>query len=165
MLDPATKLKKQAQSIHQKLSSNNLQERLATVDGIQYSVQAGGSKLFRIRGVYLLSRCEVAIKDDSAKEDNLPTPKRVVISGIPFLRSKNGNLYRESIVKRNGYGSRFVFYSLNNCRAIPGATTKTALCKRFTNTGTTPQSLLTVKRLGDSLGVAWNKSSANFWCR
>ena len=103
ILDPAAKIRKQAQIIRQKLSSNDLNARYMSIDGIKYSVQAGGSKLVRVKGLSPWPGKENFIERaiGSDNDNTLPTPKQVTVSGISFLRSKNGNLYRSSVVKRN----------------------------------------------------------------
>jgi len=51
------------------------------VEGVQFHVVSGGSKLVRL------------------PNQNQSTPKQAKIAGVTFLRSKNGNLYRAGLVK------------------------------------------------------------------
>lgn len=101
IIDPAAKIREQAQIIRQKLSSDELNTRHVSIDGIKYSVQAGGSKLVRVKGLSRWPGKENFIESALGFDDTLSTPKQVTVSGISFLRSKNGNLYRSSVVKTN----------------------------------------------------------------
>lgn len=169
VLDPAAKIRKQAQVIRQKLSSDDINIRHMSIDGIKYSVQSGGSKLVRIKGLSPLPGKENFIEAELGPNDStLSTPKQVTVSGIQFLRSKNGNLYRSTVVKRNWYGRE-------NCDAMErklkkqrrnstgaGITGKSsALCKRFANTGKSPSTrfriskrrLVFISQLNQSMGM------------
>lgn len=53
------------------------------IQGIPFVVAKSGSKLVRVPG----------------SNPALPTPKMAVVAGVRFCRSKNGNLYRQGIVK------------------------------------------------------------------
>ncbi|KAJ5328832.1 CCCH zinc finger protein [Penicillium brevicompactum] len=94
------------------------------VNDVAFRVARGGSKLMRISSAYLpfaLSshRISLPFVDDPNTANN--TPKRVTIAGVPFVRSKNGNLHRLGAVASKKH-----------------VTTKKRdeLCKRFTTTGT-----------------------------
>lgn len=66
------------------------------VNDVAFRVARGGSKLIRISSAYLpcvLShRIGLPFVDDPNTANN--TPKRVTVAGVPFVRSKNGNLHR-----------------------------------------------------------------------
>ena len=71
------------------------------LDGLQFRVMNGGSKLTRIRGE---SQSDVRIhkvssEQTGAYDSGSSTPKQATIGGVAFLRSRNGNLYRSGIVK------------------------------------------------------------------
>ncbi|KAK9246893.1 hypothetical protein V1506DRAFT_534107 [Lipomyces tetrasporus] len=53
------------------------------IDGVKYRVQKGGSKLIRVT--------------ENANASH--APKKAVIGGVTFLRSKNGNLWRKGVVQ------------------------------------------------------------------
>ncbi|KAL8665334.1 MAG: hypothetical protein Q9202_002385 [Teloschistes flavicans] len=76
------------------------------IDGLKFQILKGGSKLARVPDPSNFSR---------------PTPKRTTVHGVPFVRSKQGNLYRSGIVRASS--------GLEKAN-------KTMLCKRFTKTGT-----------------------------
>ncbi|KAK9375334.1 uncharacterized protein V1513DRAFT_442597 [Lipomyces chichibuensis] len=54
------------------------------IDGVKYRVQKDGSKLIRVTA-------------DNSNANH--APKKAVIGGVTFLRSKNGNLWRKGVVK------------------------------------------------------------------
>lgn len=67
------------------------------VNDIPFRVARGGSKLIRLSGALNLSRdymfgTGLPSVDDPSTANN--TPKRVSVGGVPFVRSKNGNLHR-----------------------------------------------------------------------
>ena len=72
-----------------------------TVDGLQFRVLNGGSKLARIRGESQHGKGfqRTGSKQTGAYDSGSSTPKQVTVGGVAFLRSKNGNLYRSGIVK------------------------------------------------------------------
>ncbi|KAJ5591895.1 uncharacterized protein N7459_002264 [Penicillium hispanicum] len=77
------------------------------VNDVAFKIARGGSKLVRI-------------SNDPNTANT--TPKRVTVAGVPFVRSKNGNLHRLGAV---------------TSKRPPTAIKKRAeLCKRFTTTGT-----------------------------
>lgn len=71
------------------------------MDGIRFSMKEDGSKLVRIIGEALPfdGDCETtehwALDPDNMRE----TPKKAVIAGVDFLRTKNGNLLRKGAIK------------------------------------------------------------------
>ncbi|KAI9819479.1 MAG: hypothetical protein M1827_006927 [Pycnora praestabilis] len=73
----------------------------------RFRVAAGGNKLLKV-------------PDDSTSARS--TPKKAIIAGVTFLRSKHGNLYRSGLVKSK--------------RTSGGVKKISELCKRFTSTGT-----------------------------
>ncbi|KUI52532.1 hypothetical protein VP1G_10462 [Cytospora mali] len=80
------------------------------VEGIRFKVTNDGSKLVKVSG-----------------DPNGPkaTPKMAVIGGVKFYRSKNGNMYRQAIVKAQ---RRSVAVNKVN---VP--------CRNFSNTGSCPK--------------------------
>jgi hypothetical protein len=71
------------------------------VDDVAFKVARGGSKLIRISSAYLpvipnSHRIGLPFIDDPSTANN--TPKRVTVAGVPFVRSKNGNLHRLAAV-------------------------------------------------------------------
>ncbi len=78
------------------------QEHTIMIQDIPFRVVKGGSKLARASSEPdiwpgLGGRIGLRGVDDSSLAKN--TPKRAVIGGVTFLRSKNGNLYRLGAVK------------------------------------------------------------------
>ncbi|KAK9479961.1 hypothetical protein V1514DRAFT_277346 [Lipomyces japonicus] len=53
------------------------------INGVKYRVERGGSKLIR----------------DTVEDTVASAPKKVVVGGVTFLRSKTGNLWRKGVVK------------------------------------------------------------------
>ncbi|BDD60161.1 hypothetical protein MAP00_005316 [Monascus purpureus] len=103
------------------------------VDGIPFRISRGGSKLIRL-------------SNDPKTANN--TPKKATIAGLPFVRSKNGNLHRLGAVtskrkpimvkKKNELCKRFTTtgacYKGPNCLYIHDPN-KVAICKEFLQTG------------------------------
>lgn len=72
------------------------------VEGLPFRVVDGGSKLVRVFGKPQILRLmfhgpNIRTLDgpDAAK----PTPKKAIVAGVRFFRSKRGNLYRAGLVK------------------------------------------------------------------
>ncbi|KAK7205878.1 hypothetical protein BZA70DRAFT_266988 [Myxozyma melibiosi] len=61
------------------------------IDGVKYAVQRGGNKLIRVTGNNAMN--------DVASGDS---PKKAVVGGVTFLRSRNGNLWRKGVVQNKG---------------------------------------------------------------
>ncbi|KAL1960961.1 hypothetical protein VTO42DRAFT_4849 [Malbranchea cinnamomea] len=76
------------------------------VQGIPFQVAQGGSKLIRISSGPFAANT---------------TPKKAIVGGVTFVRSKRGNLYRLGAVRS---------------KKKPRVTKKNELCKRFSSTGT-----------------------------
>ncbi|MCJ1439147.1 hypothetical protein MMC27_008538 [Xylographa pallens] len=68
----------------QRSAKGNIPVYEVTINGLKFQVLEGGSKLLRDLGKTGL----VGL-----------TPKHAVVGGVTFLRSKNGNLYREGLVR------------------------------------------------------------------
>ncbi|KAL9051644.1 MAG: hypothetical protein Q9206_004632 [Seirophora lacunosa] len=77
------------------------------VNGLTFQILKNGSKLAR--------------KFAGPTDMSLPTPKRMTVHGVVFVRSKHGNLYRSGMIRAS--------------KDMSGAQIST-LCKRFTKTGT-----------------------------
>ncbi|KAL9121819.1 MAG: hypothetical protein Q9187_001626 [Circinaria calcarea] len=77
-----------------------------TINGLRFKVSDSGSKLLRI---------------SSTVDTVRSTPKRAIVGGVTFVRSKNGNLYRSGFVKARRSG---------RMNKIPEP------CRRFSSTGT-----------------------------
>lgn len=70
-------------------------DRQILVNDVAFKVASGGSKLIRISSACpALSSRRIGLSfiDDPSTANN--TPKRVTVAGVPFVRSKNGNLHR-----------------------------------------------------------------------
>ncbi|MCJ1288317.1 hypothetical protein MMC26_007672 [Xylographa opegraphella] len=94
------------------------------INGLRFQVLKGGSKLLRTLGITGLAGS---------------TPKQAVVGGVTFLRSKNGNLYREGLVRamrRSGTAKKIL-----------------EPCKRFTTTGTIFLTLQIITCLSKFTGV------------
>ncbi|KAL2282856.1 hypothetical protein FJTKL_10244 [Diaporthe vaccinii] len=100
-----------------------------TVEGIGFRVANNGSKLVKIPGAPQPSLfCARLPAHQSISGDlNGPkaTPKMALVGGVKFHRSKNGNMYRQAIVKAHRQSA---------------AVKKTDVtCKNFSNTGSCPK--------------------------
>ena len=119
------------------------------IDGSRFQVCNDGSKLQREKGSLisptatsggvLISHAAAAGPSDQAK----PTPKSVVIHGIEFVRSKNGNLYRSGVVReRRSVSTAKAVREAREPEKLTARRTLTAKpagtkpCKRFTRAGT-----------------------------
>lgn len=78
------------------------------VGGIRYHVSAGGNKLVKISGEIYGSLDKVYRKNSTDEylfhglDDAISataTPKKAVVGGVTFIRSKSGNLWRSGLVK------------------------------------------------------------------
>lgn len=120
-----------------------------------FQVVRGGSKLIRQSSSLLLVNLSLLSLQtnlsfaDDPKNANA-TPKKVVVGGVTFVRSKKGNLHRLGAV----VAKRCVYNSLTGLNGalqllIPRKPSKikkkNELCKRFSRTGT--DSLLHIHRL------------------
>lgn len=109
-----------------------------TIDGLRFRVLKGGSKLARLRGekasAVVVQKVGLGNTDDT--DSGVPTPKEANVGGVPFLRSKNGNLYRSGIIKAKRYQqSRLPAQKTNRTRSLGVAKKINERCKRFTLTG------------------------------
>lgn len=78
------------------------------VNDIPFQVARGGSKLIRLSSAATVpnrsnQRARLPVVDDPASANS--TPKRVTVGGVPFVRSKNGNLHRLGAVASKKYVS------------------------------------------------------------
>ncbi|KAL8967923.1 MAG: hypothetical protein Q9183_002705 [Haloplaca sp. 2 TL-2023] len=105
------------------------------IDGMRFQLQKNGSKLLRVPG-----------PADSLRS----TPKRIVVHGVTFVRSKQGNLYRSGVVGASKYvsqqpGMNAILLGrqvamgeqvkgLIFSRSLGKANKNPSLCKRFTKT-------------------------------
>ncbi|KAI4135780.1 MAG: hypothetical protein LQ347_000369 [Umbilicaria vellea] len=74
------------------------------INGVQFQVVDGGSKLLRVAGKTIRDtgntpRLRLNSEFLDAATAARSTPKHAKIGGVTFLRSRNGNLYRSGIVK------------------------------------------------------------------
>lgn len=76
------------------------------VDGIKFAVAKNGSKLVKLPGApRKLSATNSASAHPCPGDHNAPkaTPKVAMVGGVKFHRTKNGNMYRQAIVKAQRY--------------------------------------------------------------
>lgn len=76
------------------------------VDGIKFAVAKNGSKLVKLPGAFLITQATSCIFTHARPGDsNAPkaTPKVAVVGGVRFHRTKNGNMYRQAVVKAQRY--------------------------------------------------------------
>lgn len=108
-----------------------------------FQVVRGGSKLIRQSSArfrpYSLNKSDLHLIEDPKNANT--TPKRVVVGGVTFVRSKNGNLHRLGAVaaKRCVMGENEILsYTTAQIthRKPNKIKKKDELCKRFTRTGT-----------------------------
>lgn len=70
------------------------------ISGVPFKVANGGSRLIRTSGERLYRPwIRILINRTMFAASAQDTPKRAVVGGVTFLRSKHGNLYRSGIVK------------------------------------------------------------------
>ncbi len=129
------------------------------VQGIPFRVVNGGSCLLRTQGEESLSlqSAGTAVNHAMAIASTQSTPKKAVVGGVTFLRSRNGNLYRsgyvqnQKCVRRTACGEPLRAYpsclsdKKTHCwetdtfcllsRPSTLANKKSGPCKRFTTTG------------------------------
>lgn len=76
------------------------------VDGIKFAVAKNGSKLVKLPGApRKLPATNSASAHPCPGDPNAPkaTPKVAIVGGVKFHRTKNGNMYRQAIVKAQRY--------------------------------------------------------------
>jgi hypothetical protein len=77
------------------------------VNGIRFRVVKNGSKLVKLLGRSILWRLRdgIVLSPIILGDTNSPlaTPKVATVGGVKFYRSKNGNLYRDGIIKAHRY--------------------------------------------------------------
>lgn len=122
-------------------SSTDQDNREIDVNGIRFRLKGDGSKLVRVSGMLcpdssytpmtLLRSC---LADDAAKT----TPKRTVIAGVSFLRTKNGNLIRAVAVNNNARYSTCVPLSKRTHSLLKRDRSRITKpqCEHFTKHGT-----------------------------
>lgn len=115
------------------------------VEGIRFRVTNNGSKLVKVPGAPSSSRRARVAAHPCPGDPNAPkaTPKMTVIGGVKFYRSKNGNMYRQAIVKAQRYvarpGDAHTLTTVTSRRSA--AVNKVNVpCRNFSNTGISLQS-------------------------
>lgn len=77
------------------------------VDGIKFAVAKNGSKLVKLPGTPFLTQSTISTLAHTYRlgDANAPraTPKVAVVGGVRFHRTKNGNMYRQAVVKAQRY--------------------------------------------------------------
>lgn len=79
------------------------------VDGIKFAVVKNGSKLIKLPGApHTLPTAHCASAYPCAGDPNAPkaTPKVTTVGGVRFYRTRNGNMYRQAIIKAQRYVAR-----------------------------------------------------------
>ena len=121
-------------------------------NGISFKVCNGGRKLLRDHCKYVRCVGSHANATAAVMASAHTTPKRAVIGGVTFVRSKHGNLYRSGIVRATRYanpgrtiaglddhetaGAQSSVIGLLAFRGERVSQKTFELCKRFTSTGT-----------------------------
>ncbi|KAG6362185.1 hypothetical protein INS49_010415 [Diaporthe citri] len=100
-----------------------------SVEGIRFRVANNGSKLVKIPGAPQPSLfcARLPAHQSMSGDPNGPkaTPKMALVGGVKFHRSKNGNMYRQAIVKAH--------------RQSAAIKKTNVTCKNFSNTGSCPK--------------------------
>lgn len=75
------------------------------VDGIKFAVAKNGSKLVKLPGASSITQATCILTHARPGDSNAPkaTPKVAVVGGVRFHRTKNGNMYRQAVVKAQRY--------------------------------------------------------------
>lgn len=111
------------------------------VEGIRFRVTNDGSKLVKVPGASLPLLRHVRVTAHLCPDDiNGPkaTPKMAFIGGVKFYRSKNGNMYRQAIVKAQRYVTRpgdAHMLTTRNSRRSAAVKKVNVPCRNFSNTG------------------------------
>ncbi|KAM0280361.1 hypothetical protein ACHAQH_004074 [Verticillium albo-atrum] len=129
--------------------ANAGQDHVIDIKGISFRVTCNGSKLVKVAGMSRAShpigsaRSQITGDLHSASA----TPKNAVVGGVQFRRSKNGNLYRQGVVKLHPHaGVKKVnipcrmFSSTGTCLKGPTCryihdASKVAVCRDFLQKG------------------------------
>ncbi len=78
------------------------------VDGIRFVVAKNGSKLIKISGrADFDGGMAGSVAEVHSGDVGASTPKTAMVGGVKFYRSKNGNLYRDGILRAHRYVSPF----------------------------------------------------------
>lgn len=117
--------------------------REIVVNDLRFRVATDGSKLIRVFGEKddeLDSNYRLLSKADGPQKDPHSTPKEAKLAGVTFMRTKNGNMIRQGLLK-NKRCSRRIHDSQQkkdlpqNDRVDAGKVQK-KLCPEFTSNGT-----------------------------
>jgi hypothetical protein len=74
-------------------------QRQLTIDGIRYLMTNNGGKLVKLSGEIFSRHLRTFPYLTRAEDKNAPTPKKVTVAGVTFIRSKGGNLWRVGHIK------------------------------------------------------------------
>lgn len=114
-----------------------------SVEGIRFRVANNGSKLVKVPGAppALSLLCANSCSSHGSGDPNGPkaTPKMALVGGVKFHRSKNGNMYRQAIVKAHRYVSLpdpSAFTDQQPPRQSAAVKKTDVTCRNFSNTGT-----------------------------
>jgi hypothetical protein len=128
--------------------------KVISVQGTEFEVTSGGSKLVRLSGVLDPILDSVFAHSTLTDEPALAmaTPKQISVNGVPFTRSKNGNLIRTKAIKQGSVkqnhqcqGNR-IQSSLIPINRLSKTNDKTKLCRRYTSTGTSLSPTISQKK-------------------
>ncbi|PNH31852.1 hypothetical protein BJF96_g4873 [Verticillium dahliae] len=119
--------------------TNAGQDHVIDIQGISFRVICNGSKLVKVAGTssrtsppHLGPTCSHLPGDLHSAS---ATPKVAVVGGVQFRRSKNGNLYRQGVIKLHPYVCPPRSCPKGpNCRYIHNAS-KVAVCRDFLQKG------------------------------
>jgi hypothetical protein len=80
--------------------STSVASRELVIEGVRFTMKEDGSKLIRVTGERRTGHCTIAqggLLNDSEPSATSPrTPKKAVVAGVEFFRTKNGNLLRSA---------------------------------------------------------------------
>lgn len=111
------------------------------VDGIKFAVAKNGSKLVKLSGAHhMLSTTRPPSAHLCPGDSNAPkaTPKIAIVGGVKFHRTKNGNMYRQAIVKAQRYvapSGATQLLTRATYRRSSAVTKVNVPCKIFSTTG------------------------------
>ena len=114
-----------------------------TINGMNFQVSSGGSKLVRLDSMCATSFTLNRITQVHLDEPNwaMTTPKETTINGVLFRRSKHGNLIRAKAIMKGFVATShrrhiLLLSPLTWSNRFALSKEKTELCRKYTSTGT-----------------------------
>ncbi|WPG97981.1 CCCH zinc finger protein [Acrodontium crateriforme] len=133
----------QSKLVHHVNTASSPGNRILEVEGIRFQLQDDGSKLVRVAGEHISrdgTNTGITLNTLDSSTASKESPKRAMIAGVLFLRTKNGNLIRATVTKTTKRYSAILQSAVYNSGASAHfhRLSRREQCQHFTKNGNCP---------------------------